>query len=385
MKRFIFNYLHFSRKERLGTIALAIICALVFILPEIVRKYTTRPSSDFSQFQADILAFRTAMEVSEKPADASSASLFYFDPNTASFDDFVRLGLSDKVANIICNYRDKGGKFRRPEDFQKIWSLSKEDFERLQPFIRMESEGREPSDRKWAKQVGEPFSFDPNLATEQELLRLGLPQWTVRSILNFRSKGGVFRKKEDFKKIYTLSDDDYERLESYIVFQQAAVATAEEGQRPVTYSGGGTQGLGIQPSFAAKGPLDINRSSMEDWQRLPGIGEKRARQIVNFREALGGFLSVEQVKEVYGLPDSVFQNIQPMLVLAPYQVRAININTASEEDMGKHPYVSKKQAKHIVAYREQHGAFASVDDLTKIIALTDKQWLDKVRPYLGVW
>jgi competence ComEA-like helix-hairpin-helix protein len=380
MKRFIFNYLHFSRKERLGTIALALLCAVVFALPEIARHYRTGKTTDFSQFQADIQAFRVALEATETPDGEPIGELFTFDPNLAAFDDFVRLGLSEKVANIICNYRDKGGKFRKPADFQKIWSLPKEDYERLLPYIRIESEEYEPSDRRPAKKEAEMFAFDPNTATEQEFLRLGLPKWTIKSILNFRSKGGFFRKKEDFKKIYTLSEEDYERLESLIVFQQ--IAAVEDAPRPITYSGGGEKSL--KPNFASKGLLDINRTGMEDWQRLPGIGEKRARQIVNFRESLGGFLSIEQIKEVYGLPDSVFQNIQPMLVLGPYSVRTINLNTITVDDLAKHPYVSYKQAKLIVAYREQHGPFSSVDDLAKIIALSDKLWLERVRPYLAV-
>jgi competence ComEA-like helix-hairpin-helix protein len=156
---------------------------------------------------------------------------------------------------------------------------------------------------------------------------------------------------------------------------------AAEPPRPATYSGGNS---GERPKFVAKGLLDVNRASMEDWQRLPGIGEKRARQIVNFRESLGGFLRVKQVGEMYGLPDSVFQRIRPMLELGSAEVRKINLNLASAEDLDVHPYISAKQAKLIVTYRNQHGAFGSVDDLTKITVFADGKWLEKVRPYLDV-
>jgi competence ComEA-like helix-hairpin-helix protein len=85
---------------------------------------------------------------------------------------------------------------------------------------------------------------------------------------------------------------------------------------------------------------------------------------------------------MYGLPDSVFQKIRPMLVLSTPDIRKTNLNTASVEDLDKHPYITGKQAKLIVAYREQHGVFVSVDDLAKIAAFTDKKWLEKVGPYL---
>jgi competence protein ComEA len=380
MKRFILNFLHFSRRERLGAIALTLLCAAIFILPEIIRRLYPQKTTDFSQFQTDIQAFRDAMQATGTTTGTSGGDLFAFDPNTASLEDFVRLGLSEKVAGTICNYRDKGGRFRKPEDFQKIWSLPKEDFERLLPYIQIESTENEEFETKQVSKQFELFVFDPNTATESDFLRLGLPQRTAKSILNYRAKGGFFRKKEDFRKIYTLSEEDYARLEPYIMFEQTTAVV--EVSRPATFSGGSN--TNAAPKFSIKGPLDINRADIEDWQRLPGIGEKRAAQLVHFRESLGGFLSVDQVGEIYGLPDSVFQKIRPMLALNLVEVRKTNLNTASVEDLDKHPYISGKQAKLIVAYRAQHGAFASVDDLTKIAAFTDKKWLEKVRPYLSV-
>ena len=374
MKRFILGSLHYTRRERLGAIVLMLICTAVFVIPEILRRWYPRKTTDFSEFQSDIEAFRSAMEAKETPTGTAAGAPFFFDPNTASFDDLVRLGISEKVAQTIGNYRDKGGLFRKPEDFQKIWSLPKEDFERLLPYIRIESGGNEkPEANRVAKQY-ELFVFDPNAASESDFLRLGLPAWTIRSILNYRAKGGAFRNKEDFKKIYTLADDDYTRLEAYLVFGQ--ITASVQSPRPTSFSGGGQ----VKPGTT----LDINLAAAEDWQRLPGIGEKRAQQIVNFRTSLGGFVAVEQIGEMYGLPDSVFQKIKPMLVLNPAGLRKINLNLASAEDIDKHPYISGKQAKLIVAYREQHGGYSAVDDLTKIAAFTDKKWLEKVRPYLEV-
>lgn len=383
MRRFVLSYLHFSRRERLGVVTLAIICAAVYALPDVARQFYPERTNDFSSFQADIKAFREAVQATETPTGQPSGDgdLFAFDPNLASFDDFVRLGLSEKVANIICNYRDKGGTFREPTDFQKIWSLPKSDYERLLPYIQIESADKEVFAARLASQEVELFAFDPNTASERDFLRLGLPKRVAKSVLNYRAKGGFFRKKEDFKKIYTLSEEDYARLEPYIAFG-AVVST--ETPPPAAYSSGGSGIKTPASNFSAKGPLDINRASMEDWQRLPGIGEKRARQMVNFRESLGGFLSVEQVGEMRGLPDSVFQGIRQMLEINPSEVRKINLNAASVEDLDKHPYISAKQAKLIVSYREQHGAYSSVGDLAKIVVFSDKKWLEKVRPYLDV-
>ncbi|MBC7775630.1 MAG: helix-hairpin-helix domain-containing protein [Phycisphaerae bacterium] len=379
MKTRFFNYLRFNRAERNGTLALFVLAAVFFAIPEISRYFRVSPKTDFAPFQIETQAFRAALANGKNDARESSGALFNFDPNTASFDDFVRLGLSEKVSNIICNYRDKGGDFREPADFQKIWSLKKEDYTRLLPYIHIGTAEETPREKRPEKPAAELFAFDPNTSTEEDLLRLGLPNRAVKSILNYRSKGGQFRKKEDLEKIYTLDEDDYDRIAPYATFSGAIASAAVT--RPVVYAGG----------FAApskkgldKGPVDINRANVEDWMSLPGIGETRARQLVNFREKLGGFISVRQLGEMYGLPDSVFQGIKANLVISTADIRKINLNTASVADLDTHPYISKRQAELIVAYREQHGAFASSDDLGKMRAFSDQAWLAKVGPYLGV-
>lgn len=370
MKRFIIKYVHFSRKERSGAILLAFFCTAVFAFPEIARRFYPEKSVDFTPFQQEVQTFRDALQVAENQAEGQLGALFVFDPNTVSQEDFIRLGLSEKVARTICNYRDKGGKFRKPADFQKIWSLQAEDYERLLPYIRIGTPNQAAPRPSPPASAPEVFVFDPNTATENEFQRLGLPPWTIKSILNYRSKGGRFRTSDDFRKIYNLNERDFARLEPFV---QISGDIALELPRPLTYSGAAT---------ATKKPLDINAANADEWQRLPGIGEKRAEQMVRFRDALGGFTSIDQVGEMRSLPDSVFRRIRPFLLIEQAAVKKIDLNAAAEADLSAHPYISAKQARLIVAYRDQHGAFASVDGLEKIIALSDREWLGKIRPYL---
>ncbi len=379
MKTRFFNYLRFNRAERNGTLALFILTTALFAIPEISRYFHAEKRTDFEPFKQEIQAFRKTLENNESTAGSSANALFNFDPNTASFDDFVRLGLSEKVSNIICNYRDKGGDFRSPADFQKIWSLKKEDFTRLLPYIRIGSTPEKSHEKSSEKPAAELFAFDPNTASETDLKRLGLPDRTVKSILNYRDKGGKFRKKEDLEKIYTLDEDDFARIAPYATFSETYASA--DASRPVVYAGGFAV---ASKKNAVSGPVDINRAGVEAWTALPGIGETRARQLVNYREKLGGYTSVSQVAEMHGLPDSVFQRIRPNLVIESPDIRKINLNTVSQADLDAHPYISKRQAELIVAYREQHGAFSSPDDLGKMRAFSDQVWLAKIRPYLGV-
>lgn len=362
---------HFTRAERHGAVALLCLAALGFLAPAVFRQFYRPLPPDLSDFRNQVERFNTAASA----VDAAPAPILVeFDPNTAPVELFVQLGLREKVAQTIVKYRAHGGRFRTPEDLQKIYTLPEADFERLRPYVRIESNSQNTTPRWQPKQVAplQPFTFDPNTASETELLQLGLPQALVTRLLRYREKNGYFFEKSDFRKLYGLHESDYHRLKPYIV-----IARADKPIRPITYAGGAGKTTPLDV-------LDINAAPVAAWQQLPGIGAYRAQQIVRFREKLGGFVSPAQVAETHGLPDSIFQKIQGRLRLETPLFRRLNLNTATVAEFNAHPYFSFKQGQLIVAYREQHGPFAHVQDLEKIAAFADRAWLNRVAAYLAV-
>lgn len=131
----------------------------------------------------------------------------------------------------------------------------------------------------------------------------------------------------------------------------------------------------------ARPVIDINTADTSAFIALPGIGSKLAARIVLFRQKLGGFYSVKQIGEVYGLKDSVFRKISPLLRCDSSLVRKIDINTADEEELKTHPYIRWQAANVLVAYRSMHGAFDSVESLTRIHNL-DPAVIEKMKHYL---
>ncbi|MEK7256097.1 MAG: helix-hairpin-helix domain-containing protein, partial [Bacteroidota bacterium] len=116
--------------------------------------------------------------------------------------------------------------------------------------------------------------------------------------------------------------------------------------------------------------------------KLKGIGTFYAKRIVNFREKLGGFYSIQQVGETFGLPDSTFQKIQPLLQASPV-FRKIKVNAATLEELKSHPYFSNFQATVLFNYRQQHGNFTNLESLKKIAAaFKDSDW-ERLEPYLS--
>ena len=182
---------------------------------------------------------------------------------------------------------------------------------------------------------------------------------------------------EDFSKVYGLSEADYLRLKPFIrlvepktpldTVHTSAIAEVNEPKEKIF----------------EKIILDINLAAAEEWQLLRGIGPAYAKRIVEFRENLGGFHHIEQIAEVWGLPDSTFQKIRPNLELTEVNLHQLNLNSVDVKALQKHPYLKWKQAQIIINYRDNHGDYSSLDDLYKIRAF-DSLLVQKISPYLKI-
>ena len=126
--------------------------------------------------------------------------------------------------------------------------------------------------------------------------------------------------------------------------------------------------------------VHINLADSTEWEALPGIGAVLAGRIVRFREKLGGFHAPAQLLDVFGLRDSTYQLIAPLLLADNLQWKRISINQASEAELSAHPYFRWKLARLIVAYRTAHGPFLQVEELKDIQLITDEVF-EKMAPY----
>ena len=128
--------------------------------------------------------------------------------------------------------------------------------------------------------------------------------------------------------------------------------------------------------------LDVNKADSILFEQLPGIGEKLSSRIVRYRERLGGFISLEQLKEVYGIQDSLFQQLKGQLLLNKSELpRKLSINKADYKALRQHPYVSHLMAKILLAYLRAHDRIKDEEELNSINGL-DKKELEKLLPYL---
>lgn len=242
--------------------------------------------------------------------------------------------------------------------------------------------GKEPAGRDYKTSIQQQlFTFDPNTASLNDLVRLGLRPKVAQTIINYRNKGGRFYKKEDFAKIYTLSEQDYKRLLPYIKIsensqRQYAAAAKNFSSRP-----GSDSSARPYPQKQNK-PVLVNTAGTEELMQLRGIGNGYANRIIKYRDILGGYYKIEQLKEVYGMTDSLYEAIKPFIVIEPQHIKTIPINSAGEQELYKHPYI-RKMAKYVISYRNEIGGFKQVEDF-KQVPLINEEIYRKIVPYLSL-
>ncbi len=136
-----------------------------------------------------------------------------------------------------------------------------------------------------------------------------------------------------------------------------------------------------RPQVATELSFELNSADTLDLQQLRGIGPVFARRIVNYRSKLGGFVSIAQLREVYGLSEETYQMIIPHLSIDTTQVTKLNPNTATLQQLKAHPYLDYYQARAIVEYRQSGKSYSKAEDLLLVNLITDSV-LAPLRPYL---
>jgi DNA uptake protein ComE-like DNA-binding protein len=263
---------------------------------------------------------------------------------------FVFLGISDRFAD------------RKKFDFTPF----KKDV------AAFEQSGKEFSDEEeeegyYASSPGkikaERFPFDPNTATEEDLERLGLSSKQVRAVISFRKNGG-FSDKDEFAKVRAISPELYASLEPYIL-----IPPRNESNDIF--------------SSPDKKIIELNTADTVDLEGTKEIGRSFAWKIIRFRNALGGFISKQQLMEIKGMDEKRFAEMSSRISIDTTAIRKININTCTIEQLSKHPYLNYNQARAIVNYRTVHGSFTNTAGIRSCELVTEELY-NKILPYLTV-
>ncbi len=219
--------------------------------------------------------------------------------------------------------------------------------------------------------------FDPNTVSEEKLIDLGLTTPLARRLINYRATGAHFSNPNDLLKIYGFPEPLFTQLEPYIIIKPSS--KLKKAILPVKSASVENKIKKVEDPLPA---FDLNNADTSILKTINGIGSKLSSRIVKYRTSLGGFISKNQLYEIYRLDSGVVEKISKTSIIAKdFQPTKININKATKEQLATHPYINWTQAKLIIAYRNQHGAFLIPNDLVKVYSI-DKNWVKKNAPYL---
>lgn len=215
------------------------------------------------------------------------------------------------------------------------------------------------------------FIFNPNEIGQEEWMQLGFSEKQAEVIERIKARGFKFRTAEDLKKVKIIGEAGYERLKKFVLIPPPVYESKKSDEHTNN----------VNPTSSEMVLLDLNTADSIAIRKLAGYyyGSK----IVRFRNALGGFISVNQVAETNNLPDSVFQKIKSKIIVSESAVRKVKCNSYPADSLAKHPYINFKQAKIIVRYRNTHGNFKSIETIQQAGIFSDSSF-EKLSPYLGL-
>jgi len=305
VKSFLKNYFSFNKRDKNAFFILIVLLALIIIIPYASRMFQKNEFYDFTAFRDEILAFELAQKkehIRDSLQRASQAGKF----NYLYIDNSVE---KSKIS---------------------------------------------------------PFKFNPNNLSSEQWLKLGLTENQIKSIKNYEAKGGRFYIKSDFKKLYTISENEYEVLEPYIDLPESRNIYTPKKSEPETIN-----------------LIELNNADSISLKSIKGIGNALSKRIVWYREKLGGYYKMEQLLEVEGIDNVLYSTITPYFSLEKRLVKQIDINEAEFIELKKHPYIGNNVALSLVNYRAMHGKYKSVADILKSALVTDEIFY-KISPYLKV-
>jgi competence protein ComEA len=296
------DYFTFTRKERRAVLLLLSITVILTVLPFTMHYWVDPPPVPVRDAQVEAF-LRAAFDTTHKapsvagfPAAKASESgvastLFAFDPNTATPEIWKRLGVSDRTIQTLLKYRSKGGRFKQATDLYRIYGLPKATADRLIPYVQLPSApGVVPFAATEHRVAAKPPSraeviVDINAAdtTVWKQLR-GIGSGYAKRIVGYRNKLGGFVRVEQVGETFGLPDSLFQRIRPFLKLGTVAIRG-----------------------------LSVNRSGMEELKAHPYISTALAKAIVQYREQHGLFPSIEALRKLYLMDETLFSKLAPYL------------------------------------------------------------------------
>lgn len=332
----LLDFLKYNRRDRLGLLALTMVTAGVWLWPSL------RPAPPVPSYAFEPLASEEQQDMAVTP----------FGVDTVSESFLVSAGLSQRLAARWVNFRSKGGRLEAPDDVLRIYGMDTAWWERWKEAMIFQE--RESWDVPISKDNNRQYRGGMMSASSPDSVGLWQLGLSPRQIAAWKRAVG------QPPHLDSITFEDWGFLDEDLKQQVAPFVRFDPVQR-----------------------VDINHQSREGWTALPGIGEALAERIVTYGEQLGGYRETQQLLEVYGMDSTRWLRIQQRIEMGQRKVVKIKVNEATEERMGKHPYIGKSGARRLVRFRETVKLFEKASEVQRVLLITDAE-MRKLAPYLEI-
>lgn len=284
------------------------------------------------------------------------------------------------------------------EEKNKLYSLNAENITRNNQYFdrnnyrtnfknyKKEQEERGKEKRNW-------FVFDPNSAPEEELMKLPLPEYVVNNIIKYRATGAKFKNPEHFSKVYGI-EPYFEELKPYLNIKPLTLLNEiKEPEKQFSYQNNENENLQVAdttqlntnfitiPKKDKNIIVEINNATEYELMLIPGIGQWYSKKMIETRDKLGGFLSKDQIYELSGIPSEKLDLFMSNIRIDASAIKKWKINKALNHEIYRHPYLTNKQAKILILYRDHHNGIKNADDFRNIKIFSEEE-VQKLLPYL---
>jgi DNA uptake protein ComE-like DNA-binding protein len=224
----------------------------------------------------------------------------------------------------------------------------------------------------------ELFPFDPNTADSIQLLRLGLRPWQIHNINKYRRRGGIYRSKKDFARLYGLTVKEYRELEPYIRISPDYLPASTLFERKPQPDTTEERSIHHPVKISEGATVDLNTCDTTSLKTVPGIGSYFARRIMEYGNRLGGYVSVSQLDEIDNFPSTA----KAFFVVSQPHPQRLPLNHLTLNELKRHPYINFYQARAITDFRRLHGPIDSLSQLRLLPEFTPET-IDRLRPYIS--
>ena len=216
--------------------------------------------------------------------------------------------------------------------------------------------------------------FDPNTIDSIQALDIGIPEKQVRTLMRYRAKGGYFKQKQDFSKLYGLSTELFNCLSPYIKIVPREKPSYARYSTNYPYSN--TNKIG-----KSNWTIDINAAMELEWERKTNLPMDIIRRVLAYKKYLGAFTKSSQLSKVYGMSDSMYQLIRPHIVIDLDKAPSMNMNSMRFNEWKNLGLFTDQQIWKILKLKKENGgrigwiALIEATDLTQDEAILLKKKL----------